>query len=113
MVQLPSARIIELINNVARRGMAVVKEDVCAVMLWFLWGRGEGGGGWGRKGALQTQTPIQPHTHTSHGVHTRPLMCNSHTHLHTYTHTPWPVRVWTKGQVPLRRNRSPALPFIS
>lgn len=41
MVQVPLARIIELINNVARREMAVIKEPRLCVKI--LVGRGGGG----------------------------------------------------------------------
>lgn len=44
-MQVPLARIIELINNVAQRGMAVIKEPrLCVKILWGVWCVGV----WGR-----------------------------------------------------------------
>lgn len=43
-MQVPLARIIELINNVAQRGMAVIKEPrLCVKILSGVWGVGVGG----------------------------------------------------------------------
>lgn len=50
MVQVPLARIIELINNVAQRGMAVIKEPrlcvlrFCGLLHRSVWGWVKGGG---------------------------------------------------------------------
>lgn len=68
-MQVPLARIIELINNVAQRGMAVIKEPrlrvcvcVCVATPWAsasecvgLAVRGGGGGQREGRGAAQTQ----------------------------------------------------------
>lgn len=61
MVQVPLARIIELINNVARREMAVIKEPRLCVKI--LVGRGCGVQGCGAEQTWELTPPCNPLIH--------------------------------------------------